>query len=207
MRFIYAVKSSSNNHFTPKEVYETVKQQYMSLLVPHHPISGATRVSEIWYFAWNLRFVIGRNGIVLTINSLYMLSKALPIITIPLRIVRKDSASIDTSPCSIQSHFMHWEGTQYLEFCMKFEICYWQKWHGVAVWTIRCSYMLLPEALPIILIQLRIGIYNSQVSMYVPHYSTSSHFLCREGARNWYFAWKLRLVFSRNDKVYTLRDL
>ena len=44
-----------------KKGYATLKQQWMSCFTAHHLISCAERVPEIWYFAWNLRVVFGRN--------------------------------------------------------------------------------------------------------------------------------------------------
>ena len=35
------------------------------------------------------------------------------------------------SPCDTLSHFLFWECAGNLTSCMKFESCFWYKWHGV----------------------------------------------------------------------------
>ena len=52
---VYAPKSYSNLPYTCAEGYETVQQQWMSLLATHHPLFLADRVPKIWYFARKLR--------------------------------------------------------------------------------------------------------------------------------------------------------
>jgi len=57
---VYSIRSSSNHPYISEEGYMTLEEQCMSLIVAHPRISGAERVPDIWYFAWNLRVVFGR---------------------------------------------------------------------------------------------------------------------------------------------------
>ena len=42
-----AVRNSSNNSYTSREGYETLDQQWMSLLAAQHPITSAEKKPEI----------------------------------------------------------------------------------------------------------------------------------------------------------------
>ena len=90
---VNAVKSISHLPYTSKEGYETLKQQWLSLLAMHYHICCAERVPQIWKFVWNLRVSIGRNDTVQHINGWWMLSEASPICLVHLRKVVKHSSS------------------------------------------------------------------------------------------------------------------
>ena len=64
-----AIKSSSNHPYTSKEGYKTRNQQWMSLLIAHHPISCTERVLKFWYFVWTLIVGFTRKDIVWTIRG------------------------------------------------------------------------------------------------------------------------------------------
>ena len=44
---VYSVRSSLNHHYISKEDYETLEQQWMSLLIAHPHIYHVERVPEI----------------------------------------------------------------------------------------------------------------------------------------------------------------
>ena len=78
---IDAIRSTSSHLYTSKEGYETLKQQWMYLIIAQHPISCAERVPKTLHFVWNLRVVLGRNDTRLIIRGSEMISKA-PVINI-----------------------------------------------------------------------------------------------------------------------------
>ena len=51
------IRSSYNHLCTPNEGFETLKQQWMSLLAAQYSIYCAERWLKIWYFAWTSRAV------------------------------------------------------------------------------------------------------------------------------------------------------
>ena len=61
---VNAVKSFSHLPYASKEGYETLKQQWLSLLAVQYHICCAERVPQIWKLVWNLRVNIGRNDTV-----------------------------------------------------------------------------------------------------------------------------------------------
>ena len=87
------VRSFSHLSYASKEGYETLKQQWLSLLAVQYHICCAERVPQILKFVWNLRVNIGRNDTVQHINGWWMLSKASPICLMHLRKVMKHSSS------------------------------------------------------------------------------------------------------------------
>ncbi len=86
-----AVRSSSNYPYTSKKDHEILKQQWMSLLVAHHPLSHTERVPEIWYISWKLMIAFGRNDTVWTIRGLLMLFKTSWSIIMKIKKVMKHS--------------------------------------------------------------------------------------------------------------------
>ena len=82
---LFDVWISFNHAYMSKQGYETIKQQWLSLLATQHPISRTEGVPKSWYFWWNLRVNFGRNDNVWTIWGLYILAKAVLIILIHLR--------------------------------------------------------------------------------------------------------------------------
>ena len=72
-------KSCPNPFHISKEDYESLQQQWMSLLAVYHPFSGAERVPKIWYFVYYLRVVdLGINDTLQTKRDSQMLSEGLP---------------------------------------------------------------------------------------------------------------------------------
>ena len=55
------IRSSSYLPYKPKEGYETLQQQWVSLLAAYHPIPPAERVPQIQYLTCNLRDSPSRN--------------------------------------------------------------------------------------------------------------------------------------------------
>ena len=103
-------------------------------------------------FVWNLRFIIGRNNTLWTIRKSYMLSEVLLTIFIYLSKVMKQFINNRYLSLQHSSTFHVLRVCSKFQICMKFNVCYWQKWH--VVYPIRDSYRLL-EALPTLLIYLR----------------------------------------------------
>ena len=56
--FIYAVRGTSHHSFIYKGGYETLKQQWMSVLTPHLHIYQTALVLKIRYFASILRVLL-----------------------------------------------------------------------------------------------------------------------------------------------------
>ena len=54
-----AVRSSSHLSYAPKEGYETLQQQWLSLIVVHHLICCAVRIPQIWHFVFHLSIDLG----------------------------------------------------------------------------------------------------------------------------------------------------
>ena len=69
--------------------YETIKKQWVPVLMTQCYISQPDLVSQNGYFAWKLRVVFGRKDTVATIRSSYILSGAFPIICIHIRDIMK----------------------------------------------------------------------------------------------------------------------
>ena len=78
----YDIKSAFNDIYILRECQETLKQQWVSLLIAHHPIFCVRSVPKIWHFAWNLGWFVGGNDTLWTRKGLYMLSEAHPLILI-----------------------------------------------------------------------------------------------------------------------------
>ena len=91
---VYVVWSSFNHHNTSKEDwYESIKQQWISLLAWHHPSFYDEPVPKIWQLAHNLRVVFGIYDIMWTMTGSYMVSIAPPAVTIHMTKVMKHSSS------------------------------------------------------------------------------------------------------------------
>ena len=88
-KLLDAMRSSFHCPYTSKKGYQTLKQQWMSLCIARHPTFCAERVPKISYFAWNLGVLFGRNDMVRTLASSYVLWEAHSISHIPLRRVIK----------------------------------------------------------------------------------------------------------------------
>ena len=80
-----ALKSYPHLPYTSKECYETLEQQWISLLLTPHSISCDEGVPRNQQFAWNLSVNRGRIGMVLARRGLLMLSQAHPTLFIHLR--------------------------------------------------------------------------------------------------------------------------
>ena len=75
-RGIHTIRSIPNHNYTIRESFETLQQQWMSLIVAQYPISCVERVHDIWYFLeWNSRVLLDRNDTLWTIRVLYMILK------------------------------------------------------------------------------------------------------------------------------------
>ncbi len=101
---------------------------------------NAERVLKIWHFVWNLRVAVGRKDRVLTMNGLYILPEALPIIIIHFKKVMKHSGSNEW----LFSH--HVTPFSMLRGCPKFD-AFLEVWQLVfykndMVWTIMGVCML-----------------------------------------------------------------
>ena len=57
-------ESSSHLHYTPKEGYEILQQQWVPLHALYDFISSVERLLKIWQFACNLIVNLGENGMV-----------------------------------------------------------------------------------------------------------------------------------------------
>ena len=78
-------KATHHLPYTSKEGYETLEQQWISLLLTPHSISCDEGVPRNQQFAWNLSVNRGRIGMVLARRGLLMLSQAHPTLFIHLR--------------------------------------------------------------------------------------------------------------------------
>ncbi len=54
MGLLGSVKSSSDLNYTSKERYETLQQQYISLIAAYYPFPPVERVLQIWHFVCTL---------------------------------------------------------------------------------------------------------------------------------------------------------
>ena len=80
-------------------------------------------------FAWNLMFVIGTNDMLCTIGDSFRLLVALPTICIHPREVMKHFINNIYLSSQHDITFPVLRGCSKSQICMKFDVCYWQKWH------------------------------------------------------------------------------
>ena len=88
--FVDPARSSASHHYIIlEEGNETLKHQWVSLLLIRHPIPIPSAENErgpkIWYISWKLRVVFGRDDVMWAIRGSNMLSKAFLSIHIHLR--------------------------------------------------------------------------------------------------------------------------
>ena len=103
--------------------------------------------------------------------------------------------------CSTSSHYLCWDGNWNLMYFMKFDSCFWKKWHGVdhkgllyAIWSSSTHPYTSKEGYETVKQQCM-----SLVAVQQPI------FPFWEGAQHLIFCMKLRLVFVRNDMVFSTR--
>ena len=131
MGVVYSARSSSSYSYISKAGFGTLEQQWVSLLVAQHHIPLPEKVPEKWNFAWNLRLVGSRNDTWWTMRGSCMLSEDLPSIFIHVRKVMKHFINNRYLSLWHSSTFPVLRGCSKSQICMKFDVCYWQKWHVV----------------------------------------------------------------------------
>ena len=92
-RVSYAIRGSSDHSHTSEGGEETLKQQWMSILMTRCLISRLTWYPRNWSFYLDPSIVFSRKDTLLTIRVYYMLADALPNILIYLMDVQKHSRS------------------------------------------------------------------------------------------------------------------
>ena len=164
----------------------------MSLLVARHQFLTLERVLKIWYFSQNKyascfwQKLCGFNHKRLT----YVIMISL-VILVELGIFIKHSSSNGCLYLQHRSHILWWKRAQNLIFCVNFESCCWHIWHGIdhkrPIYTIRKLFQP-----PLYYWGM---LWNNRAALDVSPCSTSSHFLCWEGAQNLIWCMKCESCF------------